>query len=225
MQVTIQPNQYTFFRNFYKASETDLKARSGERQQRQIMTDYLPAEEDHRVLNLTSGDGCFGDLCSDQANPGPGVAGHDVASSSNGQPESLPTSFRTPFGRETFNGVVSFDLGSQLGTEGLEDLLWEAGRVCTPGGRVIIGVPSAERRQLFRRPKAESCGAKDFTAAEVADCRGTRWQEVAVIGIDLLPVERLPNWLRGPAGRLNDRLCRTPLRKFAKSRAYVLELR
>jgi len=118
-----------------------------------------------------------------------------------------------------------YRISAAFTTEDLEDLLWEAGKGRSTGTRIVIEVPAGERRRKTKRQGPKKRSGHTLTAEEVSYCRGTRWQEVAVVGIDLLAVDRMPTWLRGITVRVNDQLCRTALRRYARSRAYVLELR
>lgn len=193
MQIAVHPERHTL----YAQRDRNYAERFRERQERRILAEYLPTTHGERVLDVACGKHCQHDHFTDTAD-----LSH-VLTPGEGDSEFGNRSLRMPFASKTFRAIVGLRLGEQLTATGLEDFLWEAGRVGHPGTRVIIVVP----------------------ATNIEDCRGTRWREVAVVGVDLLPVSRLPRWLHRTAGRLNDRLCRTPLRKYAPSRAYVLELR
>lgn len=173
-------------RNFLRKSEHPISPGTPYRTRREqgILRNYLPGMDQARTF----------DFAADYFIPPPaGVA-------------------RTPFQQNTFDAVICFRLSADLNAIQLEDLLWEATRVCAPGGRLFLSVRSAA-----------TAGKYAYNHAAVEYLRGTRWREVAEIGVALLPVDRLPGWLRGPVGRFDELLCRTPLKRMAAFRTYVLE--
>ena len=188
---------HPYLHYFYTPRGTNYAERFRVRQEQRILSEYLSIKPGERVLDVACGNHRQYEQCTDTAD-----FSH-VFTQAKGGDQFIAHSLRMPFAPKTFRAIIGLRLGEHLTATDLEDFLWEAGRVGRPGTRVIIAVP----------------------AINIEDCRGTRWREVAVVGGDLLPVARLPRWLHRTAGRRNDRLCRTPLRKYARSRAYVLELR
>lgn len=189
------PTNFSLLNRFRKSEPaTTPKATYRTHREQHILQRYLPTGGDSRTLNLSNNDHRFAPIGTDYYNP-------------------LPTGCpRTPFSPRTFDAVICFRLAGQLNAEELDDLLWEASRICTPGGRLLLTVPLAAKADKYA-----------YTHEEIEDLHGTRWRQVAEIGVKLLNVDRLPAWLSGPAGQLDALLCQTPLKRLAAYRTYVLE--
>jgi len=192
------------------------------RQEAAVLNRYLGPPEDRAVLDLACGTGRFMDYCT----VGVDFSSEMVAAAKAKHPDksfAVENALQTCFDRESFDAIICFHLLMHLSWTDLESFLWEAARITKPGGQLIFDVPSAERRSLLGHKQSSWHGANAYTDEEVRELLGTAWRLKAVRGIAALPVHRVPKRLRGILVWLDNLLCRTPLRKVASYRVYVIE--
>lgn len=194
------------------------------RQECAVLDRYLGPPGGRAVLDLACGTGRLMDYCTVGADLSPEM----VATARAKHPNKrfvVENALQTRFGRESFDAVICFHLLMHLNWTDLETFLWEAARITKTGGLLIFDVPSAERRSLLGRKQNSWHGANDYTDQEVRDLLGTTWRLRAVRGVAAFPVHRVPKRLRSALVGLDNLLCKTPLRKVASYRIYVIEKR
>lgn len=194
------------------------------RQEAAVLDRYLGPPEDRAILDLACGTGRFMDYCTVGADLSPEMVAAAKAKHPN-KKIVIENALQTRFDREHFDAIICFHLLMHLNWTDLESFLWESARITKPGGQLIFDVPSAERRSLLGREQSNWHGANAYTDEEVRELLGTTWRLKAVRGIAAFPVHRLPKRLRGLLVGLDSLLCKTPLRKFASYRVYVIEKR
>ena len=106
---------------------------------------------------------------------------------------------RLPFAPACFDAVFGFHLLMHLDEANVDATFAEASRVLKPGGVLVIDVLAALRRRLRPRRKVAlawhgrtAMGVSAFRA--LGSKHGLRL--VHLTGLMLLPVQRLPHWLR-----------------------------
>lgn len=194
------------------------------RQETAVLDRYLGPPDGRAVLDLACGTGRFMDYCTVGADLSPEM----VAAAKVKHPDKsflVENALKTRFGRESFDAVICFHLLMHLSWTDLETFLWETARITKTGGQLIFDVPSFERRSLLGRKQQSWHGANAYTDKEVRELLGTTWRLKAVRGIAAFPIHRVPKRLRGMLVGLDNLLCKTPLRKLASYRVYVIEKR
>ena len=106
---------------------------------------------------------------------------------------------RLPFAPASVDAVFGFHLLMHLDATSVRATIAEAARVLRPGGLLVADVVSATRRRLWPRatPEVAWHGSTVLTVdafREVCASQGLRCK--AMTGLLLLPVQRLPPWLR-----------------------------
>jgi len=107
----------------------------------------------------------------------------------------------------------------------LEKFLQKTASIAKPGARLIIDLPSAERRRLLGQRALGWHGANAYTEAEVAASLGNSWLQIAEVGVCFFPIHRIPERWRSTLRWADDLLCRTFLKQYASYRVYILERR
>ena len=117
---------------------------------------------------------------------------------------------RLPFAAASFDAVFGFHLLMHLDQAGVHATISEASRVLRRDGLLILDVVSAVRRGLRARPAAAN-GWHGSMALSVgafrtlcADC-GLR--SLRMTGLMVLPIQRMPHWLRPHLTALDRALC------------------
>ncbi|HSA21867.1 MAG TPA: class I SAM-dependent methyltransferase, partial [Myxococcota bacterium] len=132
---------------------------------------------------------------------------------------------RTPFEDRSFEAVLCLHLLMHLGRSKIARVLRECRRILRPGGRLVLDFPSALRRRLRGPPPRGWHGATALSPEELMALSGPGFELVGVDGLMLLPVHRLPAWLRLPLLPLDRLLCRGPLARLASFQLVELRAR
>ncbi len=105
---------------------------------------------------------------------------------------------RLPFAPESFDAVFGFHLLMHLDTASVRATIAEGSRVLRPNGLLIFDVVSAVRRKLRVRPAQSAWHGSMALSADAfkALCAEQGLRPVRMTGLLLVPVQRLPHWLR-----------------------------
>jgi len=211
MQHALTSRGFSLFSRRFTSSAHPVKVCQRKHQEGQIMGEYLSCGFDEEILHLDCGPGQSQYSSADRA-------GSAAVVRNSGDT-------RLPFSRDSFRAITCFRADGSLTADNLDDLFWEISRVSGADARLLIEIPAARRQAISVGNDDQDTSGEVLTAADLELSRGTRWRQIDIVGINLLPVERLPRWFQPLARKLNDCLCRTSLHKYARSRVHILELR
>lgn len=129
----------------------------------------------------------------------------------------------TPYPNGLFQGAFCLHVLMHLPHEDIMAILAEAQRIIQPSGWLVVDFPNQLRRKIVKQKETGWHGNTSFTLqafAELAAQNGWRIQQFR--GLLLLPIHRLPQWLRPLLYPIDTWLCRTRLKKYASY--YLLKL-
>lgn len=122
----------------------------------------------------------------------------------------------TPFADGEFSTVYSFHLMMHLDIGEIRGILAEAHRLLHPGGRLIFDIPSSLRRRIARRQPSGWHGDTSMSLASVAALAVDNGFTLARSGgIMMLPVHRLPSFMRRFMRGIDSFLTRSPLKEYS----------
>lgn len=122
----------------------------------------------------------------------------------------------TPFVDGEFATIYSFHLMMHLDMDEINGILAEAHRLLRPGGRLIFDIPSSLRRSIVRRPASGWHGDTSMSLASVATLAGDNGFVLSRSGgIMMLPVHRLPSFMRRLIRGIDSYLTRSPLKEYS----------
>ncbi|MTB52033.1 methyltransferase domain-containing protein [Lewinella sp. W8] len=127
-----------------------------------------------------------------------------------------------PFGAARFANVYSFHLLMHLDADKVAAIFRAAHQYLLPNGLMIVDLPSAQRRRLVNYRASNWHGAFGASPQEVRQLLGDDWELVAYVGIGFFPVHRIPVRWRPTLRKLDDWLCRSPLRHLSSYLVYIL---
>jgi SAM-dependent methyltransferase len=114
-------------------------------------------------------------------------------------PLAVADAMRLPFASASFDAVFGFHLLMHFDLASVRATIAEASRVLQPGGVLILDVVSKTRRRLHSRPAPPTAwhGSMSLTVGEFRGlCAEQGLQPLRMTGLLLVPVQRLPHWLR-----------------------------
>ncbi|MBX9852465.1 MAG: methyltransferase domain-containing protein [Cytophagaceae bacterium] len=129
----------------------------------------------------------------------------------------------TPFESNFFEQAFSLHVFMHLSKEKVSGILDEAYRILKPKGIFIFDFPSKKRRDLMSFSPKGWHGANDYTIRQIAELTASKWKIKTYSGILLLPVHRLPKFLRKYFIKIDSILCKSFLREYASYLIVVLE--
>jgi ubiquinone/menaquinone biosynthesis C-methylase UbiE len=188
-------------------------------QETAFLNRHLPG--DGAVLSLGCGTGRFMERCTH----GVDVSGEMLKAARAKFPGKifvLADGRSLPFADGTFEAVVCLHVFMHLTLEDAGRLAAEAARVLRPGGVFVFDAPLALRRKVTGYQPRGWHGATAYTP-ETLDRMLAPLVRKAEAGISLLPVHRIPVWLRPPARMAEDLLLRVfpALRRYASYTAFA----
>lgn len=126
-----------------------------------------------------------------------------------------------------FQAAICFHVFMHLGETVIEKSLQSIAEVVKVGGRLILDIPSRDRRALNRRRPDESGwhGNTAATSADIERWAGSQWRIVRRRGILFFPIHRLPSIARPVFRGMDDWIGRTPLGRWSSYHVYELERR
>lgn len=115
-----------------------------------------------------------------------------------------------------FHVLMHFDFTS------INSFLKNASRIISPGGKLILDIPSAPRRSLFKRVPADWHGNTASTIKKIQQWDEKHWKIRRWRGIVFFPIHRFPPVVRPFFMKIDAWLGRTFLARY--SSYYVIEL-
>lgn len=129
----------------------------------------------------------------------------------------------TPYPDGLFSGSFCLHVLMHLPQEDIVAILAEAHRIIQPNGWLMVDFPNQLRRKIVKQKEVGWHGNTSFTLeAFAALAAHNGWLIQRYRGLLLLPIHRLPQWLRPLLYPIDTWLCRTPLKKYASY--YLLKL-
>jgi SAM-dependent methyltransferase len=193
-------------------------------QERKILRAWLPEASFSENLDLGCGTGRLLDF-----------AGHGLdasASMIDVAREKYPDKNLTvgdatapPFGAASFANGYSFHLLMHLDADKVKKIFQSAQRYLRPDGLLIVDLPSSQRRKLVNYRAQNWHGAFGSSPKEMKTLLGDGWEIVDYVGIGFFPVHRIPVRWRPAMRKLDDWLCRSPLRHLSSYLVFILRKR
>lgn len=121
----------------------------------------------------------------------------------------------TGFDEGTFDVVYSFHLLMHLDSETIAKIFDEMGKILKPGGKFIFDIPSKKRRKLLRHKQATWHGKFEMKTADALAFASDKFTLKRRFGIMMLPVHKLPVWMRKPLVKLDYMLANSFLREYS----------
>ncbi len=121
----------------------------------------------------------------------------------------------TGFEADSFDVVYSFHLLMHLDHDTIAKIFDEMGRIIKPGGRFVFDIPSSRRRNMLGHKQATWHGKYEMdTAAAMAFAAG-KFELRRRFGIMMLPVHKLPVWMRKGLVKFDYLLANSFLREYS----------
>jgi SAM-dependent methyltransferase len=167
-------------------------------QERRLL-DRLPPKNGARILDV----GCGTGRLTGHASVGcdASIRSVAVAAKNGAAPFTACDAKRLPFAGQAFDAALSFHVFMHLERDEIGAVFKEVARVLKPGGVFVADVASAARRRINGKTDTKTDGgwhgATALSAQEFAACGAAAGFRLdALAGIMLLPVHRLPHFLR-----------------------------
>jgi SAM-dependent methyltransferase len=125
----------------------------------------------------------------------------------------------------SFSAATCFHVLMHLDEALIKQSFAEIARVIKVGGRLIVDIPSQDRRALNRR-RPNNNGWHGNTAATQTDVihwSSPHWRLVKRRGILFIPIHRLPSFARAFFGGIDALIGRTFLARYSSYHVYELE--
>lgn len=119
-----------------------------------------------------------------------------------------------------FDIVYSFHLLMHLDQQTIKDIFAEANRILRPDGRLIVDIPSAERRNLLHHKQTSWHGATHLSKQEISDIAGDKFVINRSFGIMMFPVHHLPESMRRLLQKLDYALANGWLKRYSSYIVY-----
>lgn len=120
-----------------------------------------------------------------------------------------------PLQDKSVDCIYCFHLLMHLERGYVAKILSEFSRVLAPGGVAIFDFPSRFRREIVKRPLSGWHGDSAFTVGEIKEIIPSVMKFADMRGIMMLPVHRLPHWVRGLLSHLDNFFCMTFFKHWA----------
>lgn len=164
-------------------------------EERRVLDALIDTEAPGRRLEMACGTGRL-----------TGYATHGLDASSNmmasararhsGVEFRLASATATGYDNEFFDLVYSFHLLMHLDGATIKDIFHEAHRILKPGGRLIVDIPSRERRELLHHRRSSWHGATHLSSRDMLRMAGDLFALKSTHGIMMLPIHHLPSAMR-----------------------------
>ena len=128
----------------------------------------------------------------------------------------------TGYENSMFDVVYSFHLFMHLDLDTINEIFDEMHRIIRHGGRLIIDIPSHSRRKLLNHRQQTWHGGTELDENDIEQLVKDRFKLKRSYGIMLLPVHKLPNWMRMPLLKIDSRLANGFLKKYSSYLIYEL---
>lgn len=122
----------------------------------------------------------------------------------------------------SFQQAICFHLIMHLDKSDLAAFLNNSHQLLKDGGTLVFDVPSAERKKM-KKATSGWHGNNSYTHSEVLNLLEDKWKLKKSVGIMTLPIHRIPKSMRSFFLWFDERLNRSPLKKYASYRVYVLQ--
>jgi len=174
-------------------------------QERTILKRYLP-RDGARVLDLGCGTGRLCDFAGEGCDAS--LRSIEIARAKHPLKRFIQADLaELPYPDASFDAAFCFHVFMHCRMPQIEALLREASRVLRPGGLLIADIASALRRRLRRSQPSGWHGASALDSRHFqALALGAGLRSLAMEGVMLLPVHRLPESWRGGLQALDHRL-------------------
>ena len=121
----------------------------------------------------------------------------------------------TGFPDGMFDVVYTFHLLMHLDEQTISQIIDEVYRILKPGGRLILDIPSKKRRRLLHPRQSSWHGGTELTSSDVARMAEGRFLPNRQFGVMMLPVHKLPVWLRRPLLKADYALANGWLKEYS----------
>jgi ubiquinone/menaquinone biosynthesis C-methylase UbiE len=190
-------------------------------QERAILKRFLGSMRKEAVLDMGCGTGRLLDFA------GLGVDGSEEMLSIAKHKHPMKQLFHenalnTHFEDATFEAILSFHVVMHIEKDSFLKLLDEVHRVLKDQGSFIFDVPSAKRRRLVGHKHAGWHGSQAYTKKEILACCGTQWRIKRTQGVMILPIHRIPTFLRRPLCAVDRLWCRSFIKDYSSYVVYEL---
>lgn len=98
----------------------------------------------------------------------------------------------------SFDLVYSFHLLMHLDKDTIRQIFDEVYRILRPGGRFIIDIPSRKRREFLHHRQASWHGGTQLASDDIVDMAKDLYKVNSSHGVMMLPVHKLPVFMRKP---------------------------
>lgn len=182
-------------------------------QERAILRRFLPDGAD-TVVDLACGTGRLLDFASVGVDASEQMLRH-AAAAYPGKRLIHGRAHSIPLAAGEVDAIYSFHLMMHLDVEYIRDVIAEARRLLRRGGALIFDFPSLLRRNMGRRDIGGWHGNTALTLDDVAALLPEGLSIKSSCGVMLLPVHRLPGFMRKLLVGVDSLLCRTVLKNYA----------
>lgn len=128
----------------------------------------------------------------------------------------------TGYPDNSFDLVYSFHLLMHLDTDTIRQIFHEVYRILRPGGRFIIDIPSRKRREFLHHKQASWHGGTQLSNADVEVMADGLFKINRSFGVMMLPVHKLPVFMRRPLTRLDYAMANGWLKEYSSYLVYEL---
>jgi len=129
---------------------------------------------------------------------------------------------KIPESLNSFDAGICFHVLMHLDHKTISQFLASSSTVIRPGGRLIVDLLSAPRRKHSNRKHVGWHGNTSFDIREFTKLAQPYWKLSQWRGIVLIPIHRIPYFLRPFLSELDALLCKSFLARYASY--YVIEL-
>lgn len=128
----------------------------------------------------------------------------------------------TGYEAEKFATIYSFHLLMHLDAALIQDIFDECHRILKTGGQLIIDIPSSKRRRLLHHRQVSWHGGTELDKEDILRMTAGKFVLRRRFGIMLLPVHKLPNFMRRALLRLDYALANSFLKPYSSYIVYEL---
>lgn len=128
----------------------------------------------------------------------------------------------TGYDNAMFDVVYSFHLFMHLDVDTINNIFDEMHRIIRRDGRLIIDIPSHNRRKLLHHKQPTWHGGTELDETDIEKLVKDRFHVKRSYGIMLLPVHKLPQWMRMPLLNIDFHLANGWLKKYSSYLIYEL---
>jgi ubiquinone/menaquinone biosynthesis C-methylase UbiE len=179
-------------------------------QEREILNRWLVSSQNQSVLDLACGTGRFLSL----ATAGLDLSARMIEIAKIKHPDKTlihASASQIPIESGKYDAVFALHLFMHLSEAKIQAIVNECYRILRPNGVLIFDIPSALRRKLISYKAEDWHGATSFSLKDIRQLCTEKWQLEELVGVNFLPIHRVPHKGRPILLPFDKLLCHSPL--------------